>query len=52
MKKALRRKLTLSRETVTALETRSLDELAAAGLDTRYDCSSACFAATNRDYAC
>lgn len=52
MKKALRRKLALCRETLAALEPRSLADLAAGGLDTRYDCSTACFAETNRDRAC
>jgi hypothetical protein len=52
MKKMLRRKLSLHRETVTALEPRALRDAEGGIVFTNFDCSSACFAATNADHVC
>jgi len=52
MKKTLRRKLALNRETVTALELRALGDAGGGVVFTNGDCSSDCFAVTNADFAC
>ena len=50
--KKLCRKLSLSRETLTALAPRRLGEAGGGIVFTNGDCSSDCFANTNRDFVC